>query len=137
MVRSLELARESSGRGSRYGQLTLGELHRCGYGGLAQDYAQAVAFYRLAAAQGFDGGQYWLGNMYFHCWGVAQDYAEALRWFKLAASQGHPEALFRVALFHEEGLSVRKNRAAAIRWYRQAQAAGDTYAASALRRLLA
>ena len=53
-VRSLELARESSGLGSRYGQLTLGILHRDGEGGVARDYAQALEFYRLAAAQGLD-----------------------------------------------------------------------------------
>jgi TPR repeat protein len=47
-ARSLELACESSGRGSRYEQHVLGELHYWGRGGLAQDYDQAVVFYRLA-----------------------------------------------------------------------------------------
>ena len=128
-AQSLELARESSGRGSRYGQLTLGALH------LARDDAQAVAFLRLAAAQGLDEAQNGLGGMHFHGHGVAQDFAEALRWWQLAAAQGHPTALYRVAHCYELGHGVRKNKAAAIRWYMRAKAAGNTYAAAQLRRL--
>jgi len=134
---SLEMARESSRRGSRYGQLTLGKLHYHGAGGVAQDYAQAVAFYRLAAAQGLDGAQYSLGNMYSNGQGVAQDNAEALRWYQLAAAQGHPHALRSVAACHELGEGVAADVAEAIRWYRRAQAAGDLFAAFQLQRLRA
>ena len=97
-ARSVELARESSGKGSRYGQFTLGLLYRHGGGGVAQDYAQAVALYRLAAAQNLDDAQYSLGYMYYDGIGVAQDDAEALRLYQLAAAQGHPVALFNIAL---------------------------------------
>jgi len=134
---SLELARESSGRGSRYGQCTLGVLHFWGRGGLAEDFAQAVAFLRLAAAQGLDGAQLWLGVMYQVGNGVAQDDAESLRLYQLAAAQGHPEALYNVANCHEHGWGVRKSKAEAIRWYRRAQAAGNPDAADALQRLRA
>jgi TPR repeat protein len=134
-ARSLELARESSGRGSRYGQLTLGRLHCFGHGGLAQDCAQAVALYRLAAAQGLDDAQFELGDMYHYGWGVAQDDAEALRLFQLAAAQGHPEALYRVAECHELGEGVAADVAEAIRWYRRAQAAGNRDATSKLQGL--
>jgi len=136
-ARSLELARESSGRGSRYGQLTLGRLHHLGYGGLTRDYAQAVALYRLAAAQGLDEAQCSLGCMHDNGIGVAQDRAEALRWYQLAAAQGHPEALHEVAACHEWGYGVAADVAQAIRWYRRAQAAGDTRAAGDLQRLRA
>ena len=61
--RSLELARKSSGSGSKYGQITLGELHQLGKRGLERDITQ-VALYRLAAAQGLDGARDGLGNMY-------------------------------------------------------------------------
>ena len=132
LARSLELARESSGKGSRYGQHVLGWFYRCGAGGVAQDYAQAHALYRLAAAQNFDAAQCSLGSMYYNGDGVAQDFAEALRLYQLAAAQGHPTALFWVATCHEDGLGVRKNKAAAIRWYRRAQAAGMGPAALSL-----
>ena len=133
--RSLELARESSGKGSRYGQYVLGWLYQNGEGGVAQDYAQAVALYRLAAAQNLDDAQYSLGYMYYDGIGVARDYAEALRLFQLAAAQGHHQALFRVAVCHEFGRGVPKNKAEAIRWYMRAQAACCRGAAAALRRL--
>ncbi len=137
-ARSLELARESSGKGSRYGQWVLGDLYQHGAGGVAQDYAQAVALYRLAAAQNLDGAQCDLGYMYWEGHGVAEDEAEALRLYQLAAAQGHPAAFHWVALCHEGGLGgVRKNKAAAIRWHRRAQAAGSPFAADALQRLRA
>ena len=136
-ARSLELARESSGTGSRYGQLALGALDEDGGGGVAQNDAQAVALYRLAAAQNFDAAQCDLGYMYSQGFGVAQDHAEALRLYQLAAAQGLPAALANVAVFHERGHGVRKNKAEAIRWYRRAQAAGHPGAASALQRLRA
>jgi TPR repeat protein len=135
-VRSLELARESSGRGSRYGQFTLGWLHRVGAGGLGQDDAQALALHRLAATQGLDKAQLSLGGWYHNGFGVAQDYAEALRLYQLAAAQGYPHALYMVANCHERGHGVAAaDVAAAICWYRRAQAAGNTAAARELQRL--
>ena len=136
LQRSMDFARESSERGSRYGQYTLGTLHRHGLGGLAQDHTQALAFYQLAAAQGFDGAQIELGYVYYFGLGVAKDYAEALRWSQLAAAKGHPRAMYRVASCHQYGEGVRKNKVEAIRWFRLAQAAGIPEAADALRVLL-
>jgi len=135
-ARSMELARESSGRGSRYGQLTLGVFYHWGLGGLARDHAQALAFYGLAAAQGLDAAQEGLGCMYHYASGVARDYTEALRWYQFAAAQGLYTALYHVAIYHEHGLGVAADVAEAIRWYRRAQAAGDdTCARDKLRKL--
>jgi len=136
-ARSLEFARESSGRGSRYGQVTLGELHHWGGGGLAHSYARALAFYRLAAAQGLDAAQNELGRMYLYGSGVVRHYAVALRWFHLAAAQGHPHALYMVAECHQrgDGVAVAADVTEAIRWYRRANAAGHPGAARELRRL--
>ncbi len=125
-VRSQELARESSGRGNRYGQVTLGRLHGMG---VARDYAQALPFYLLAASQGLDEAQWQLGSMYKYGPNVARDPAEALRLYQLAAVQAHPEAMFTVALCHEHGEGVAADMVEAIRWYRRAAAAGVTDAA--------
>ncbi len=137
--RSVELARESSGSGlgSRYGQCVLGKLYHWGEGGVARDYAQALALYRLAAAQKLDGAQYCLGFMYSGGCGVAKDHAEALRWYRLAAAQGHPWALFSVAECHEFGRGVPTNKPEAIRWYRRTLAAGCPFAEYPLQRLCA
>jgi hypothetical protein len=57
--RGAELARKSSGKGSRYGQFSLGFLHYwdaldlfSAHEGQQEGFAQAVALYRLAAAPG-------------------------------------------------------------------------------------
>ena len=134
---SLELARKSSGKGSKYGQFVLGMLYHYGLGGVARDCVQAVAFYRLAAVQNFDMAQLSLGSMYSYASGVAQDYAEALRLFYLAAAQGHTVALCQIAIFHEHGYGICKNKAEAIRWYRRAQAAGNHSVAIRLQELSA
>jgi len=134
-ARSLLLARESSGRGSRYGQLTLGRFHHLGREGLAQYSAQAVAFYGLAAEQGLDEAQIRLGEMCYYGDGIAQDYALALQLYQLAATQGHPEALYLVAHSHEFGYGVAADVAEAISWYKRARSAGDPSAADALGRL--
>ena len=137
-ARSLELARESSRKGSRYGQFTLGYLHEFGGRHIEHDEDQSVALYRLAASQNLDKAQWRLGYMYFHGLGVARDHAEAIGLFQLAASQGHPCALCSVADCHEHGLGgVCEDKAEAIRWFRRVQAAGDTCAADDLRRLRA
>ena len=92
-ARSLELARESSGKGSRYGQHALGVLYHTGEGGVAQDYAQAFALFRLAAEQNHDAAQCNLGYMNLLGQGVAKDVPEAFRWYQLSAAQGQPEAI--------------------------------------------
>ena len=60
--------------------------------GVAQDKAEAVRLYRLAAAQGLAGAQYTLGDKFSKGVGVAQDHAEAVRLYRLAAAQGHASA---------------------------------------------
>ena len=136
LQRSLELARESSGLGSRYGQYTLAKLHRSNVMGLVQDYAQVVAFYRLAVQQGLDAAQLELGYMYRMGKSVVKDDAEAKWLYQLAADQGYPEALYEVAYCHENGYGVTVvDEAEAIHWYRLAQAAGNTKATYRLRML--
>ena len=129
---SLKLARDSSGKGSKYGQCILGQLYHLGVGGVAIDYAQALTFYRLAVVQNFDGAQHGLGHMYINGSGVREDTAEALRLWQLAAAQGHPEAMYCIADCHSRGRGVPENMAVAILWYRRAQAAGHSGAAVAL-----
>jgi hypothetical protein len=126
-ARSLELARESSGKSSRYGQHFLGLLYRNSEG--------RIALYRLAASQNFDDAQYDLGGMYHRGLSIEQNNAEALRWYQLAAAQGHPVALYMVASYHEFGRGVPKNKAEAIRWYRRAHKAGNSGARHALQSL--
>jgi TPR repeat protein len=88
-ARGLALGRESAAAGSCFGQNVVGLCYNLGYGGVAQDYAEAVRLYSLAANQGLAGAQNNLGLMFEHGEGVAQDRAEAIRWYRLAAAQGY------------------------------------------------
>jgi TPR repeat protein len=134
-ARSLELARESSVKGSRYGQYVLGLICELSDESGVEDCAQKIALYRLAAAQNLDDAQLGLGSMYYNGWGVAQDFDKAVPWYQLAAAQGNPTALRHLGSFHERGEGVPKNKDEAIRLYRRAQAAGYTDAADDLQRL--
>src|ERR1019366_2500857 len=55
--------------------------------GVAQDYAQAVKWYRKAADQGNVEAQIPLATSYSFGWGVPQDSAQALMWYRRAADQ--------------------------------------------------
>ena len=61
--------------------------------GVAQDYAEAVRWYRLAAEQGYANAQINLGGMYYNGEGVPQDYVQAHMWSNLAAAQGNANAV--------------------------------------------
>ena len=79
-------------QGNAVAQFNLGVLHDVGRG-VAQDFVQAVTWYRLAAAQGHAGAQFNLGGMYFEGLGVAQDYVRAYQWFTLAGVAGYAGAV--------------------------------------------
>ena len=134
--RTGKLARDSSEKGSRYGQYVLGKLIRYGKEGEELDDAQKDALtlklYQLAAAKNLDEAQWGLGHLYCYGNGVAVDYAEALRWYRLAAAQGNPSALSSIASCYKDGQGVTKDKAEAIRWYRLAEKEGCISAASAL-----
>jgi len=123
-ARSLALALASASEGSKYGQRALGELYYRGEGGVAKDYAAAVAQYRLAVAQGYDTAQNDLGHMYGQGYGVAQNRAEALRWYTLAAARGNGTAMCNIGNYYQKGFSVDVDKAEASRWYTRAAAAG-------------
>ncbi len=68
-------------------------MYELGKGGLAQDAAMAVSWYRKAAEQGDADGQNDLGRMYeLGKGGLAQDAATAVSWYRKAADQGNAPA---------------------------------------------
>ena len=137
-AQSLELARESSQKRSRYGQYALAMLYLSNkVFGLEffQPYRTAEELFRLAAAQKLDSALLMLGYMADDGhYGISRDRSGALFFFKLAAAQGLPTALFEVAAFLEKCRGSH-NQAEAIRFYRRAQAAGYSKTASELWRL--
>ena len=65
--------------------------------GVAKDDAEAVRWYRKAAAQADANAQYNLGVMYSEGIGVAKDKAIAVSWYRKAAAQGFADAKKRLA----------------------------------------
>jgi uncharacterized protein len=62
-----------------------------GYG-VDKYYAEALRWFKLAAAQGFGVALCHFGWCYEKGSGVAVDKAEAIRWYTLAAAAGYSEA---------------------------------------------
>ena len=131
-LKALELARESSGAGSRYGQYVLGCMNQHGAAGLALDHGEAVSLYQLAASQQLDAAQRDLGFMFFKGWGVAEDHAEGLRCYLAAAAQGDAAALNSAAVCHHAGWGTAVDFDAAMVFYARASAAGYESAAESL-----
>jgi TPR repeat protein len=70
--------------------------------GVLQNYAEALKWYRLAAAQGNEFAQHNLGGLYNTGVGVPQSYVQAYMWYSLSAANGHQDARDnrdKVALF--------------------------------------
>ena len=111
--------RELAGAGDLDAQVELGERYQAGDGGVQQDYAEAVRWYRRSADQGHSLGQAFLGFMYSNGRGVQQDYGEAVRWYRRSAEQGHALGQSNLGLMYSTGRGVRQDAAEAARWYRR------------------
>ena len=71
-------------------------MHFHGYG-VKKDVAEAIRWYRRAAAKNGSEGMNNLGHVYRRGLGVDRDLAEAARWFQKAAALQNPWALQSIA----------------------------------------
>lgn len=83
----------------------LGTMYDLGRG-VAQDDAQAAAWYRKAADQGHTSAQFNLGSMHLTGQGVARDYVESYKWSSVAALGESGDAQ-REGLLGLEALATR------------------------------
>ena len=100
--------------------------------GVAQDRAEAVRRFRMAAEQGHAKAQTLLGLCYGVGDGVSQDEKEALNWIRKAAEQGFAQAQFHLGDFYANGVGVTEDHEVAVQWYRKAAEQGDASAQNAL-----
>ena len=100
-------------------QFYLGVMYERGRG-VAQDYQQALYWYRKAADQGSPIAQNYLGDMYENGQGVAQDYQKALYWYRKSADQDEKVGQFSLGSMYENGFGVAQDYQQAIYWYRKA-----------------
>ncbi len=85
---------------------------------LAQDYAQAFAYFSKSAQQGYAPAQYRLGATYANGDGTEQDPEQALEWYRKAAAQGYTPARRSLALLYLQGSGrLPPNKPLALAWY--------------------
>ena len=92
----------------------LGVFYARGRGGLAQDEAEAVRWYRRAADAGDATAQNNLGIMYLDGRGVARDEGAALRWFRRSADQRYAGAEVNLGRLYAAGRGVTRDDAEAV-----------------------
>ena len=110
-------------------QFGLGTMYRDGQGpAKTKDYAEAIKWLRLAAAQDYALAQHSLGVAYAQGQGVPQDDAEASKWFRLAAEQGLAMAQHTLGARYQSGLGVAQSSSDSLKWYRMAADQGDAEA---------
>ncbi|MDD5628508.1 MAG: caspase family protein [Elusimicrobia bacterium] len=120
-------AKKLAAQGDVTGEQVLGWLYTHGFGGLKQDYAQALKWQRKAADQGGMWAQWELGALYQNGQGVKQDYVEAAKLYRASAEQGNPYAQSALGSFYQLGQGVKLDYDEALKWYRLAadQGFGD------------
>ncbi|HJW40045.1 MAG TPA: tetratricopeptide repeat protein [Rhizomicrobium sp.] len=101
----------------------VGRCYENGWG-VAQNFAEAVRHYRLAAEAGLAWAQYNLGHLLLDGNGVARDRDAAFRCYALAAAQDHERAMNLLARCHEEGWGTPRDSQAARAWYHRSAEAG-------------
>ncbi|MBT4485958.1 MAG: sel1 repeat family protein [Rhodospirillaceae bacterium] len=123
-------------KGDPAAQRNLAHLYRMGLG-VAQDFTQAAAWYRLAADNGFPRAQANLAAMYLRGQGVVESAREAAYWFTAAATAGHVLAEYNLGLLYLRGEGVERSEAKAAGWLYRAASAGHKPAMRALGKLVA
>jgi hypothetical protein len=135
-VLALSLYRSLADGGNKIAEYDVGLIYEQGGGGVKQNYALALDWYRRSADHGYADAQARLGSMYLSGDGVAQNIPEGLSLTKKAAEQGLPRAERGLGRIYETGVfGVSKDLGKATNWYRKASDGGDTGAQDDLRRL--
>lgn len=124
---TLELYLQKAEKGDASAQCELGRRYFSG-DGVAEDKAEAMKWYRMAALLGYAESQFILGTWYDENFdeynGVPKDREKAKEWYLQAAEQGHAKAQFQLAelLYHSKEYRLRREETEA--WYREAAEQG-------------
>lgn len=94
--------REPAASGNAQAQFKLGNHYFDGLG-VAQDYGQALIWYRKSAAQNYAPALNQLGSMHQHKWGLPRDYKRAMNYYRLAAKQGYSVAEYNLGVMYQSG----------------------------------
>lgn len=126
-IQALRELHTSAEAGDADAQLNLGGLFFKGQE-VAQDYAEAEKWFRIAALKGHPQAQFNLGMMYDTGLGVAVDHAEAAKWYRLAADQGLAIAQLNLGVAYATGQGILQNEPEAVKWLLLAADQGEAQA---------
>ena len=93
--------------------------------GVAEDFQQAMYWYRKAAAGGDAGAMTGIGYMYDNAQGVPLDHQQAMTWYLKAAAGGDTNAMQDIGILYDRGQGVPQDYEQGLVWYRKAADAGD------------
>jgi len=115
--KAFEWIKRAAERGLASAQSDLGVLYIRGDGASKSD-TQAVYWYRKAAEQGYDRGQYNLADEYdtgnsF----ISEDNGVAVYWYTKAAEQGLKEAQHNLGIMYLEGEGIEMSYKDAYKWF--------------------
>ena len=119
-ARAQETVEAQADRGVAEAQFSLGL--KCANEGPAQDYAQAVHWYRKAAEQNHVLAQLNLGVMYAEGKGVPSDKAQSMLWIDRAAHLGNAAAQYLLGIIHHRAsldrfpMNASESRIEAYKW---------------------
>jgi TPR repeat protein len=122
--------------GSATAQRILGTMYDKGQG-VAANPAEALSWYRRAAASNDAEAEFLLSQMFDVGRGTAQNQAESVVHLRLAASGGWLRAQQLLAYRLENGSGVKKSEEEAAAWYRRAAERGDAISEQKLGDMLA
>lgn len=95
-----------------------------------QEFTEALAWFRKAAAKNDASAQFNIGNIYNRGKAVQQNESEAIKWFTLAANQNEDRAQYELGVLHMN----RKDFTTGLTWLGKAAESGNSYAQSDLGR---
>jgi uncharacterized protein len=127
-----QMFEQAANAGNSYAQASLGWLYREGYGGVPQDYAEALKWYQLSANQGYANAMATIGWFYREGNGVPKDFNESLSWYQKAAEGGDANAMSSLGWAYQNGLGTTQDYAEAKKWYEKAANVGDSYSMALL-----
>lgn len=113
---AVALWRPSAEKGDASAEFYLGLLYRNGQG-VSRNEAEATAWLRKSADQGYPPAQYFVGVL-------TTQPGEAFPWYKKAAEQDYAAAQFRLGEIYDFGVLAPRNRAESLRLWRLAAERG-------------
>jgi S1-C subfamily serine protease len=117
--------RAKAEKGDAQSQFDLGKAFVLGRLGVAQDYVEAVKWFRKAAEQNYAAAQHSLGIRYGNGQGVEKDEVEAVKWYRKAANQNYAAAQHALGFCYLMGQGVAKDYVEAYKWALLAAARGS------------